>query len=142
MADSLPLPLAAHAAIRISDDGSPALVGYRCANCGAVTLDQPMACRRCATRAAPAQFHASGCGTLVTWSVVHRSFPGVAVPFVSAIVDLEDGLTVKATVRELQPDAVAAGMPLRLVFDDAGGALDAAGTGYVGFHFVPVEPSA
>jgi hypothetical protein len=31
------------------------------------------------------------------------------------------------------------GLPVTLVFDDAGGAVDAHGLTYVGFHFVPQE---
>ena len=68
--------------------------------------------------------------------MVHRSYPGVEVPFVSAIVDLDGGLSFKGTLKGVAPDALKAGMPVRLVFDDAGGAVDADGNPYVGFHFV------
>ena len=76
-------------------------------------------------------------GKLFTWSMVHRSFPGIAVPFLSVIVDLDDGLTLKGTLRDAGEDDVKAGLPVTLVFDDAGGAKDANGAGFVGFHFVP-----
>jgi hypothetical protein len=68
-----------------------------------------------------------------------RSFPGVPVPFISVIVDLDDGLTVKGTLRHIDPAAVRGGLPVTLVFDDAGGARDDSGAGYVGFHFEPAE---
>lgn len=132
----------AHVAVRIDSDGTPHLEAYRCAACGNVTLDQPMACRKCANRTRPAPFRASARGSVYTWSVVMRSFPGVAVPFVSAIVDLDDGLSLKATIRDVDPDAVTPGMPVTLVFDDAGGARDTDGAPYVGFHFAPAGASA
>ena len=95
-----------------------------------------LACRACASRVAPAAYRSPETGKLYTWSIVHRSYPGVAVPFVSAIVDLDGGLSFKGTLKGVAPEALKAGMPVRLVFDDAGGTRDADGNPYVGFHFV------
>ena len=132
----------AHAAVRIAEDGTPGIEGYRCAACGATMLDQPLACRSCGDRTPPAPFRAAEAGRVVTWSLVLRSFPGVAVPFVSAIVDLDGGPTLKATIRDVDPDALHVGMPVALVFDDAGGARDKDDGSYIGFHFVPAGASA
>jgi uncharacterized OB-fold protein len=90
----------------------------------------------------PAPFVSQNQGRLVTWSVVHRSFPGVAVPFVSAIVDLDGGLTLKGTLRGAGNAGLTAGLPVKLIFDDAGGAVDGEGCAFVGFHFVPREDRA
>ena len=95
-----------------------------------------MVCRKCGSRTGPKAFAAEQTGVVYSWCLVHRSYPGVAVPFVSAIVDLAGGPSLKGTLRGIAPDAVRAGLPVRLVFDDAGGALDVAGTPYVGFHFL------
>ena len=69
--------------------------------------------------------------------MVERSYPGVAVPFVSAIVDLDGGLALKGTLRGASAESLRMGLPVRLVFDDAGGARDKEGAPYIGFHFVP-----
>ncbi|MBP6580776.1 MAG: OB-fold domain-containing protein [Sphingorhabdus sp.] len=122
--------------VRVSADGSAWIEGYRCGECGAVAPVATMACRACASRVLPEAYRSPETGTLYTWSVVHRSYPGVAVPFVSAIVDLDGGLSFKGTLMGVEPDALKAGMPVRLVFDAAGGAVDADGIPYVGFHFV------
>ena len=122
--------------IRVGNDGDAWIQGYRCAACGAVMPVATMACRACASRTAPEAYRSAETGTLYTWSVVHRSYPGVEVPFVSAIVDLVGGLSFKGTLKGVEPDALKAGMPVRLVFDDAGGAVDTDGNPYVGFHFV------
>jgi uncharacterized OB-fold protein len=135
MSTGLAMPKPGNRAIRIGDDGRPWIEGYRCGSCGAVVAEVTMGCRACASRTPPEAFRASDRGRLHTWSVVHRSFPGVEVPFVSAIVDLDDGLTLKGTLR-VDPGALRAGMPVRLVFDDAGGARDKDGAPYAGFHFV------
>ena len=129
-------PKAGNKSVRVGDDGSVWIQGYRCGSCGAVMPVPTMACRRCASRIAPDAYRSPETGTLYTWSVVHRSYPGVAVPFVSAIVDLDGGLSFKGTLKGVDLEALRTGMPVRLVFDDAGGAVDADGNPYVGFHFV------
>lgn len=127
--------------IRLGDDGAPFVEGFRCGNCGAAFTEQTLACRACASRAAPEPFQAASTGKLWSWSIVQRSYPGVAVPFVSAIVDLDDGLTLKGTVVGVDHGDLRQGRPLRLEFDDAGGARDKDGAPYVGFHFVPAGAS-
>jgi uncharacterized protein len=122
--------------IRVGDDGDAWIEGFRCGACSAVIPVPTMACRACASRVAPEAYRSPVTGTLYTWSIVYRSYPGVAVPFVSAIVDLDGGLSFKGTLKGVEHDALKAGMPVRLVFDDAGGAVDADGNPYVGFHFV------
>ncbi|MBV1686193.1 OB-fold domain-containing protein [Novosphingobium sp. G106] len=136
-ADSMVAPKPGSSVIRIGAGGRPSIEGFRCGDCGAVVTEQTMACRSCASRTAPEAFRAANTGKVHSWSVVHRSYPGIAVPFVSAIVDLDDGLTLKGTLRGVDPAAVRQGMPVGLVFDDAGGARDKEGVPYVGFHFVP-----
>lgn len=123
--------------VRVGADGTAWIEGYRCNDCGAVVTMATMACRRCASRTPPASFRATDRGKLFSWSVVHRSYPGIAVPFVSAIVDLDDGLSLKGTLRDADATALKAGIPVLLVLDDAGGTHDKEGTPYVGYHFVP-----
>ncbi len=125
--------------IRIGTDGRAWIEGFRCAACGAAFVDATLACRSCASRTAPEPFRAVETGKLHSWSVVHRSYPGVAVPFVSAIVDLDDGLTLKGTLRDVDAGALHQDLLVNLVFDDAGGARDKDGVAYVGFHFIPRE---
>ncbi len=128
-------PKPGHKSIAIGKDGRPYIEAFRCPDCGAVVTEQTMACRACATRTPPEPFRAKETAKLHTWSVVHRSYPGIEVPFVSAIVDLDGGPTLKGTVR-VAPEALREGLPLRLVYDDAGGAKDKDGAPYIGFHFV------
>ncbi|HEX7781918.1 MAG TPA: OB-fold domain-containing protein [Sphingobium sp.] len=136
--DTLVMPKPGTSVIRVGASGMPSIEGFRCGDCGGVFAEQTMACRRCASRNAPQAFRAVESGRLYSWSVVHRSYPGIAVPFVSAIVDLDDGLTLKGTLRGVDGAAVRQGMPVSLVFDDAGGARDKEGVPYVGFHFTPM----
>jgi uncharacterized OB-fold protein len=133
---------AGNKSVRVGDDGSAWIEGYRCEACEAVIPVQTLACRACASRVAPKAYQSPETGRLYTWSVVHRSYPGVAVPFVSAIVDLDGGLSFKGTLKGVEPDALRAGMPVRLIFDDAGGTVDGEGISYVGFHFIAAGDAA
>jgi len=94
-----------------------------------------MACRACGSRTALEPFHAAQTGKVFSWSIINRSYPGIAVPFVSAIVDLDGGMTLKGTLRGVAPEAIRVGLPVAVAFDDAGGALDKEGAPYIGFHF-------
>ncbi|MEY2925763.1 MAG: hypothetical protein RL367_240 [Pseudomonadota bacterium] len=128
-------PRPGHRSIRLAPDGAAWIEGYRCDACSAVVPDATLACRACASRTVPHGFRSPETGKLYSWSVVHRSYPGIVVPFVSAIVDLDGGLTLKGTLQGVSDGDLRAGMPVRLVFDDAGGARDGDGAPYVGFHF-------
>ena len=77
-------------------------------------------------------------GTLYNYTVVHRSYPGVPVPFVSAIVDLADGGSLRGTLLGVDPDptALEAGMPVEVVFRDTG-QISKEGQSFLAYYFVP-----
>jgi len=70
---------------------------------------------------------------------VCRSFPGIQVPYVSAIVDLEGGGTVKGNLTGVDPDPkkIKMGMPVRVVYKDALGRKDKEGNSYLSYFFEP-----
>ena len=77
-------------------------------------------------------------GSLYVYSIVHRSFPGVAVPYVSAIVDLDGGGTVKGNLINIDPDPekIRMGMPVEVVYQIAP-TKDADGNEYLTYYFQP-----
>ena len=70
----------AHALVQVAEDGTPWLRGFRCDGCGAVVSEATLCCRACGSRTAPVAEKLGASGTLYTWSVVHRSFPGAQIP--------------------------------------------------------------
>lgn len=65
----------------------------------------------------------SGRATLYTWSVVHRNdLPPwrERVPYVAAIVDLEEGPRLATNVVGCAPDALSVGMALEVAFEPRG----------------------
>ena len=77
-------------------------------------------------------------GKLYVFSIVHRSFPGVEVPYISAIVDLEGGGTLKGNLINIEPDPkkLKFDMPVEIVIKDAG-RKDREGNSYLAYFFQP-----
>ncbi len=104
-------------------------------------LGERTVCSKCGARDQLAPTTLGTSGTLYSYSIVHRSFPGVDVPYISAIVDLDGGGTVKTNMINIDPDPeqLKFGMPVNVVFDDALGRKDQDGNSYISFF---VQPAA
>jgi uncharacterized OB-fold protein len=78
-------------------------------------------------------------GKLRSFTIVHRTVPGVPAPYVSALVDLDGGGSVKGNLVNVTPDPehVQLGMPLRMTTFVAG--TDDDGTEAIAFAFEPAS---
>jgi len=125
--------------LKIPDEGDPYLEGHVCGNCEAVFLGERSTCSRCGTRDNMQARALADTGTLYAFSVVYRSFPGVAVPYISAIVDLDGGGTVKGNLISVEPDpkVIKFGMPVQVVYADALERKDKDGNNYLAYFFQP-----
>jgi hypothetical protein len=132
-------PLPAVSFLKIPDDGDPYLEGTRCEACGETFLGERQNCAACGARGKMQTVRLADTGKLYNFTVVHRNFPGVPVPFISAIVDLDGGGTVKGNLIDFppSPEAIKFDMPVRLVFKDAG-RKDKDGAAYLAYFFTPV----
>jgi len=131
-----PLPVVPY--LKIPEGGEPYLEGHKCGACGAIFLGQRMVCAACGARNQMSAVKLSNDGKLYNYTVVHRNFPGVPVPFISAIVDLEGGGTLKGNLVDMvpSPEAIKFDMPVKVVFRDAG-RKDKDGNSYLSYFFVP-----
>lgn len=131
-----PLPVVPY--LKIPEGGEPYLEGYKCGHCNAIFLGQRMVCASCGTRNQMSAVKLSNEGKLYNFTVVHRNFPGVPVPFISAIVDLEGGGTLKGNLVDMvpSPEAIKFDMPVKVVYRDAG-RKDKDGNSYLSYFFVP-----
>lgn len=126
--------------IRMPAGRAPFLEGVKCEACGEVHVGRFLACPACAARGRLAPRPLSDTGVVHSYTIVHRSFPGVDVPFVSVVVALDGGGFVKGTlvVDAPTPEAVSAGLPVRTVFSERiGGGGE--GRRYLVFGFEPFE---
>ncbi len=139
MAEAKPLPAVSY--LKLPDDGAPFLEGQKCGECGSIFLGERKVCSKCGARGKFTATKLSDTGTLHVFSIVHRSFPGIEVPYVSAIVDLDGGGTVKGNLIGIDPDPekIQFGMPVKVVYKDALGRKDKEGNAYVSYFFEPAQ---
>jgi len=131
-----PLPITS--LLQIPDSGDPYLEGSKCKSCGAIALKPRMACGKCGGRNTSEPFRLSNKGTLHSFSIIYRAFPGIEVPFVSAIADLEGGGTIKSNLIGIDPDPekIQLGMNVDVVYETAS-RKDAEGNEYLAYFLKP-----
>lgn len=134
-----PLPVVPY--LKIPEGGDPYLEGHKCGSCGATFLGERAVCSKCGARDQMSTVTLPTKGELYAYSIVHRSFPGIDVPYVSAVVDLEDGTAIKGNLIDVEPDPekIPFGMPIEVVFDDALGRKDKDGNSYLSYFFKPAS---
>ena len=134
-----PLPVVPY--LKIPEGGDPYLEGHKCGACGATFLGERTVCSKCGARDQMSAVTLPTKGELYAYSIVHRSFPGIEVPYVSAVVDLEDGTAIKGNLIDVEPDPekIPFGMPVEVVFDDALGRKDKDGNSYLSYFFKPAS---
>ena len=96
------------------------LLVKRCGDCGAAHFYPRPFCPTCWSENVTWE-EVSGRGTLYTYSVVHSNdLPpfGALVPYVAAIVDLDEGPRMMTRVIDCEFDALRVGMPLTVAFEE------------------------
>ncbi|MFO0997004.1 MAG: Zn-ribbon domain-containing OB-fold protein [Alphaproteobacteria bacterium] len=91
----------------------------RCSECGAWRHMPRYHCAKCGSERWSWE-RSSGKGTLYSWTVCHRAFhPGFAddVPYVVAIVELEEGPRIATQIVDRTPDELRLSMPVEVVFE-------------------------
>lgn len=124
--------------IRFDSGHAPFLAGSRCQACGTVFVGERTICANCGSRDGVSAHKLSETGRVHTYSIVHRSFPGVQTPFVSAVVALDGGGNVQATVQDvaIDTDEPLFDIPVKIVFSAVDQA-DSSGRNFLAYHFVP-----
>lgn len=124
--------------LKIPESGDPYLEGHKCKSCGAVFLGERDTCANCGASGQLEAVPLSNKGELYVYSITYRSFPGIEVPFVSAVVDLDGGGTVKGNLIHIDPDPekIEMGMPVEVIYETAP-RKDQDGNEYLTYYFQP-----
>ena len=127
--------------LKLPEDGDPYLEGHKCGDCNSIFLGEREVCSNCTARGKIEPVKLNNKGKLYSYSITFRSFPGIDVPYISAIVDLDGGGTVKGNLIDCEPDPekIEFDMPVEVVFDDALGRKDAEGNSYISYFFKPIS---
>ena len=120
------------------DDGPPHLVAWEAVGSGALYFDR----RNADANQGGTEFKRrklENTGKVRSFTIVHRTVPGVPAPYVSALVDLDGGGTVKANLTNTPPDPehVKLGMAVKMTTFTAG--TDDDGTEAIAFAFEPAS---
>ncbi|MDP3767994.1 MAG: Zn-ribbon domain-containing OB-fold protein [Dehalococcoidia bacterium] len=140
-AEKQQLPIVPFLRIPEGPGEKPYLSGSKCRSCGAVYLGPRMACGRCLSTEPMEELHLSDRGELHVFSVVHQSAPGVPVPYIAAIVDLPEGVSVRCNIEGVEPDPknLRFGMPVEMFTETVH--TDREGNDIVAFKFRPAKDS-
>ena len=108
-----------------------------CDACSARYLGRRASCGNCGGEA----FHrdlAPDTGILRSFTIVYRAAPGVPVPFIASIIELDDGTYVSANLIGIEPDPalITLGGPVVMTTFVAG--TDTEGTEAIAFAYEPV----
>ena len=122
-------------------DGAYRLTGMRCGACACVIEGERLACPRCGERHALERVELATGGRVHAHTVIHRTFPGVPTPFIAAVIDLDDGCTVRGSLTDIDPlIELPPDLRVEMVFRDSG-QRDPAGRPLLCYVFVPEKGS-
>jgi len=126
--------------LHFDEVGCAYLRGARCTDCGAVAPGDRRVCNACGSRELMESIRLSETGTLYSYTIVHRSFPGVQTPFIAAIVDLDGGGALQGTLlgMEADPAKIPFGLPVKVIYRHSG-QTSADGRPFHSYYFAPAE---
>ena len=122
-------------------DEKPYLAGSKCKQCGTSYLGERMACAKCLSTDPMEEVKLSDHGELYVFSIVHQSAPGIPVPYIAAIVDLPEGVSVRCNIEGVEPDPknLKFGMPVEMFTEKVH--TDRDGNDIIAFKYRPVGGS-
>ncbi|MGF7159393.1 hypothetical protein FHS85_001012 [Rhodoligotrophos appendicifer] len=109
-------------------DGTRAhkLLIQRCTNCGTLRFPARKSCGHCHSDASD-WTEVSGKGRVYSWIVVNHPVPrevyGQEVPYVVALIDLDEGVRMVSNIIGCDVHAVTAEMPVEVVFEAGQGGM-------------------
>ena len=122
----------------LPEDGSePYLQGSSCPQCKQNYVGLRRFCARCSFAGDLKPIKLSKEGELHVWTIVYQSVPGIPAPYAAAIIDLPEGVSVKANIAgiEPKPENLKFGMKVRMHIEQM--STDREGNAIIGYVFKP-----
>lgn len=113
------------------------LNGSRCKNCNTLYVGPRLFCGRCSTEGQFESVHLSGDGEIYVWSIIHQATPYVKAPYIAAVVDLPEGVSVNTNIEgiEPRPENLKFGMKVKMYTEKV--SEDKEGNSYIAYKFRP-----
>ena len=91
----------------------------RCTNCGHVRFPPTFYCAKCGS-SEHEWIDSTGRGKVFSWIVVRHPVPrdiyAADVPYVVALIELDEGVRIASNIVGIEPEKVTASMPVRATF--------------------------
>jgi uncharacterized OB-fold protein len=115
------------------------LNGSRCKNCGTKYVGPRSYCGVCSSVESFEPIRLGNEGEVYVWSIIHQSRPGIPTPYIAAIVDLPEGVSVMTNIEgiEAKPENVDFGMKVKMYTEKV--SEDKQGNSYVAYKFKPID---
>jgi uncharacterized OB-fold protein len=97
------------------------LVFQRCQECGTLRHPPRVLCVQCGSDRV-SWVPSAGQGTIFSWTVTHQApHPAFAgqVPYAVVVVELEEGVRIVASLRELSLENLELGLPVEVLLEEA-----------------------
>ena len=113
------------------------LNGARCTNCKAMYAGPRLYCSKCSAQGPFEDVKLSREGEVHVWTIIHQATPYVKAPYIAAIVDLPEGVSVRCNIGGVEPDPknLKFGMPVKMVTEKI--RTDREGNDVIAFSFNP-----
>jgi uncharacterized OB-fold protein len=113
------------------------LNGSRCKNCNTLYVGPRLFCGKCSTDGPFESVRLSDNGEVHVWTIIHQATPYVQAPYIAAVVDLPEGVSVNTNIVGIdpQPENVKFGMKVKMFTEKV--SEDREGNSYVAYRFKP-----
>lgn len=130
-------PLVPHLTLGATRD-QDYLNGSRCTNCKATYAGPRLYCSKCSSQGPFETIKLSPQGEVHVWTIVHQATPYVQAPYIAAIVDLPEGVSINTNIVgvEPKPENLKFGMKVKMFTEKV--SEDKEGNSYVAYRFQPV----
>lgn len=114
------------------------LNGSRCQNCKAVYTGPRLFCSKCSSEGPFDTIKLSGEGEVHVFTIIHQATPYVEAPYIAAIIDLPEGVSVNSNIVgiEPKPENIKFGMKVKMFTEKV--SEDREGNAYVAYKFKPI----
>ena len=90
--------------LRVPEGDEPYLWGVRCKACGTNSLGPRLACPKCTTVDSLEEVRFGRQGKVWVATSCWQSYPGIPTPYIAAMVQLPEGVTVQGIIEGLDPN--------------------------------------
>lgn len=115
------------------------IFGSRCTNCNTLYVGPRLFCPKCSSEGPFKEEICSTEGEIYVWSIIHQATPYVEAPYIAAVVDLPEGISVNTNIVgiDADPKNLKFGMKVQMYTEKV--SEDKEGNSYVAYKFRPAE---